>query len=179
MDANHLETKKNRTRCWERTNRLNQPNKIAKLSTRKKSTFHHFYLCLCILCHTFVCVYICRSFEKQKTSQVAGTDAPSTSTATTPRRHSGTPKERSASSASASASKVSRRSRSKSPFRSFRWKRGTSKAEVSDDEGGIENKPKKLCFYSLSHIIPKFSSNYGSVEPSLTVSLVHDLFVVS
>lgn len=38
---------------------------------------------------------------------------------------------------------------------------------------------KNLCFYSLSHIIPKFSSNYGSVEPSLTVSLVHDLFVVS
>lgn len=117
---------------------------------------------------------------KQKTSQVAGTDAPSTSTATTPRRHSGTPKERSASSASASASKVSRRSRSKSPFRSFRWKRGTSKAEVSDDEGGIENKPKKtVLLFSISHIIPKFSSNYGSVEPSLTVSLVHDLFVVS
>lgn len=122
-----------------------------KIVNQKKSTFYHFYLCLCILCHTFVCVYICRSFEKQKISQVAGTDAPSTSTATTPRRHSGTPKERSASSASASASKVSRRSRSKSPFRSFRWKRGTSKAEVSDDEGGIENKQKSVLLFFISY----------------------------
>ena len=55
------------------------------------------------------------------------------------RRHSGVPKERSSSSASASAGvKVSRRSRSKSPFRSFRWKRTASKADdgaASDDEG--------------------------------------------
>lgn len=69
-----------------------------------------------------------------KQPKQVGTDTSSTST----RRHSATPKERSASTASASASKVSRRSRSKSPFRSFRWKRGTSKAEVSDDEGGIK-----------------------------------------
>ncbi|XP_062554879.1 spectrin beta chain isoform X1 [Armigeres subalbatus] len=67
-----------------------------------------------------------------KEQESVGTDTPSTSTT---RRHSATPKERSASTASASASKVSRRSRSKSPFRSFRWKRGSSKAEVSDDEG--------------------------------------------
>lgn len=44
MDANHLETKKNRTRCWERTNRLNQPNKIAKFSTRKKIYILSFLL---------------------------------------------------------------------------------------------------------------------------------------
>lgn len=30
-----------------------------------------------------------------------------------------------------------RRSRSKSPFRSFRWKRGSSRAVDSDEEGGI------------------------------------------
>lgn len=34
-------------------------------------------------------------------------------------------------------SSTKRRSRSKSPFRSFRWKRGSSRAVDSDDEGGI------------------------------------------
>lgn len=166
-------------------------HKSAKPTTKNCKIFNQkkIYISSFLLVFVYFVSHVClrlqlsliwKTKQQKKTSQVAGTDAPSTSTATTPRRHSGTPKERSASSASASASKVSRRSRSKSPFRSFRWKRGTSKAEVSDDEGGIENKTKKtVLLFSISYYLSILIELRYSVEPSLTVSLVHDLFVVS
>lgn len=67
MDANHLETKKNRTRCWERTNRLNQPNKIAKLSTRKNLHFIIF-TCVCVFCVTRLFAFTFVAHLKNKTT---------------------------------------------------------------------------------------------------------------
>jgi hypothetical protein len=79
-------------------------------------------------------IFFCKNhFKKNHKISVAGEEIRS-------RRSTGLASPGSSATTPSSGTKVSRRSRSKSPFRSFRWRRGksgTRENDVSDEEEGI------------------------------------------